>query len=176
MTKPRIDQFFLMHSARSDSWRAVMTAAESWSAGKGDKSRRRDSIERSRSPRRISCLSGIAPHAGAQRSDCRQRRCRHRPAGAANFRCDPDQLLCSRSPKARCGTMSPTHFLISCRALSAGQKRICRILRYSSSVRSLPRAGLRSPPKSGVCADRRIHSTTNRLLSAASKTQSAPSS
>ena len=37
MTKPRIDQFFLMHSARSDSWRAVMTAADSWSAGKGDR-------------------------------------------------------------------------------------------------------------------------------------------
>src|SRR5882724_4883259 len=37
MTKPRIDQFFLMHSARSDLWREVMTAAEGWAAGQNDR-------------------------------------------------------------------------------------------------------------------------------------------
>ena len=35
--KPRIDQFFLMHSARADSWREVMTAAEDWAAGRSDR-------------------------------------------------------------------------------------------------------------------------------------------
>ena len=37
MTEQRIDQFFLMHSARADTWRAVMTAAESWAAGQKDR-------------------------------------------------------------------------------------------------------------------------------------------
>ena len=37
MTEQRIDQFFLMHSARTDTWRAVMTAAESWAAGQKDR-------------------------------------------------------------------------------------------------------------------------------------------
>ena len=37
MSGERIDQFFLMHSARADTWRNVMTAAESWAAGGKDK-------------------------------------------------------------------------------------------------------------------------------------------
>jgi arginine decarboxylase len=37
MTEQRIDQFFLMHSARADTWRAVMTAAENWAAGQKDR-------------------------------------------------------------------------------------------------------------------------------------------
>lgn len=37
MTKTRIDQFFLMHSARPDLWREVMTAAEGWAAGHNDR-------------------------------------------------------------------------------------------------------------------------------------------
>jgi arginine decarboxylase len=37
MTEQRIDQFFLMHSARADTWRAVMTAAEGWAAGQKDR-------------------------------------------------------------------------------------------------------------------------------------------
>ena len=39
MTEQRIDQFFLMHSARADTWRAVMTAAEGWAAGQKGQSR-----------------------------------------------------------------------------------------------------------------------------------------
>ena len=37
MPETRIDQFFLMHSARADNWRAVMTAAEAWASGQGDR-------------------------------------------------------------------------------------------------------------------------------------------
>ena len=37
MTEQRIDQFFLMHSARADTWRKVMTAAEGWASGQKDK-------------------------------------------------------------------------------------------------------------------------------------------
>ena len=37
-TGTQIDQFFLMHSARSDRWREVMSCAEAWVAGKKDRS------------------------------------------------------------------------------------------------------------------------------------------
>jgi arginine decarboxylase len=36
--KARIDQFFLMHSARADHWRAAMTSAEGWVRGDNDRS------------------------------------------------------------------------------------------------------------------------------------------
>ncbi len=39
MPKPdRIDNFFAMHSARTDSWRNVLSAAQEWAAGDGSKS------------------------------------------------------------------------------------------------------------------------------------------
>ena len=31
----RIDQFFVMHSARADRWREVLSAAERWEQGQG---------------------------------------------------------------------------------------------------------------------------------------------
>ena len=37
-TETQIDQFFLMHSARSDRWRDVMSCAEAWVAGKKERS------------------------------------------------------------------------------------------------------------------------------------------
>ena len=36
-TETQIDQFFLMHSSRSDRWREVMSCAEAWVAGKRNK-------------------------------------------------------------------------------------------------------------------------------------------
>jgi arginine decarboxylase len=35
MSEGRIDQFFVMHSARADHWREVLNAAEHWAQGKG---------------------------------------------------------------------------------------------------------------------------------------------
>ena len=32
-----IDRFFVMHAARSDQWREVLTAAEKWAAGSGNR-------------------------------------------------------------------------------------------------------------------------------------------
>ena len=35
----RIDSFFVMHSARADQWREVLTAAEAWAAGSGTRAK-----------------------------------------------------------------------------------------------------------------------------------------
>lgn len=40
----RIDSFFAMHSARSDHWRNVLTAAEGWAAGHGSKTATEDAL------------------------------------------------------------------------------------------------------------------------------------
>ena len=36
-TTNRIDNFFVMHSARSDRWRDALTAAQQWASGQGSR-------------------------------------------------------------------------------------------------------------------------------------------
>ena len=39
MTNDRIDRFLVMHAARADQWREVLTAAQQWAAGHGDRAK-----------------------------------------------------------------------------------------------------------------------------------------
>ena len=80
----RIDQFFLMHDARTDQWRNVLTARSDGSRA-SDGQGRRGRIGRSAGHRGVSRLSGPARHAGASRSH-RRERCRegHAASSAAS--------------------------------------------------------------------------------------------
>ena len=58
-TSDQIDNFFAMHSARSDRWRDVLSAAQTWATGQGKRAEVEQSLANRRRSRRFIAYPGV---------------------------------------------------------------------------------------------------------------------
>ena len=152
----RIDQFFVMHSGRSDRWRDLAHTAREWSDG----SKKRADVERARAA--ISVIETFHAYPGARLlgtlDECIAR---DDAAGAAALARRISNSLLTRAYRHRPGEWDPNDEMsrTSCLRSTANAGLAGHISRSCLSTVSQPRAGRPSPPRSGGSGDLKTRSS-----------------
>ena len=159
-TSDRIDNFFAMHSARSDRWRDVLSAAQKWAAGQG----KRAEVEQSLAE--LTTIEEFHAYPGVRgMGQLREKIAAGDAAVVAELvRKISDAILTGvYAHQAESGEAGENGDILQdvLPSVITGRERAGPISRSCSSVRSRPRAGRPSARKSGGFAGPRTRSSTS---------------